>query len=170
MEQAALSNASKRNGEAWNIAPLRGRWLVLARVAWIILTILVVGMWCIAIPIRYNQLQTACTSTICGDQQPTMASAIHLMANGISLTFYGIYTGTVEVIFTFIYIVLTIRVREKPLAEFREPGTRRDQQVSPRVEESELAQMKALRRGEWCAQATAPSSRSWGQMLVRVVQ
>ncbi len=63
-------------------------------------------MWGWGVPLRYVQLSTICLAQPCGDQQPTPASIPQFVASGISLQFYGLYTGTVEVLFTLVFLLV----------------------------------------------------------------
>lgn len=84
----------------------RGRWLLAARVTCLIIALVAIVMWGWGVPLRYMQLSTICLAQPCGDQQPTPASIPQFAASGISLQFYGLYTGTVEVLFTLVFLLV----------------------------------------------------------------
>jgi hypothetical protein len=65
---------------------------------------LVIWVW--GIPVRYAQLGTVCTTTVCGDQQPTPSSIAQFQAAGVSLSFYAAYTSTIEILFTLVFLLL----------------------------------------------------------------
>jgi hypothetical protein len=58
------------------------------------------------VPLRYAQLGTICTSSQCGDQQPTPSSIPEFHAAGITLGFYATYIGTLEVLYTLLFLVI----------------------------------------------------------------
>ena len=89
-------------------ARLYGRWLLGARIACLGISLFALIIWVWGIPIRYAQLGTICTAAPanCGDQQPTTASIPQFQAAGISLGFYAAYTGTLEVLFTLVFLIL----------------------------------------------------------------
>ena len=72
---------------------LHGRWLLLARVAWVVVTLLILGLNIVAIPRYYAVLQTACAAPVnCFDDQLTVMDVQGLHALGISLADYTILT------------------------------------------------------------------------------
>lgn len=85
---------------------LTGRWLAFIRPACIAIIAFALALWIAAIPVRYAQLATVC-STVCGDQQPDRHSMAQFKASGLTLEFYSAYIGTVEVLFVLVFVVLT---------------------------------------------------------------
>ena len=85
---------------------LSGNWLLLARVACLGVAFVALLIWVWGIPVRYAQLGTVCTTTVCGDQQPTPSSIAQFQAAGISLSFYAAYTSTIEILFTLVFLLL----------------------------------------------------------------
>lgn len=77
-------------------AVLSGRWLTFLRPACIALIVLTIALWFVAIPIRYAELGSVC-STVCGDQQLNQQNIAHFRASGLTLGFYSAYVGTLEV-------------------------------------------------------------------------
>ena len=72
---------------------LHGRWLLLARVAWVIVALLILGLNIGANPRYYAVLQTVCTAPVnCFDDQLTVVDMQGLHALGISLAGYAILT------------------------------------------------------------------------------
>src|SRR5690242_13688867 len=55
---------------------LRGRELILGRVAWITVVTLIVALFLARLPVYYSALQTLCTNPLCGSAQPTSVSAL----------------------------------------------------------------------------------------------
>ena len=45
-------------------ATLRGRWLLIARVAWVVVALLYVGVFITGIPSEFARLHTPCTDTV----------------------------------------------------------------------------------------------------------
>jgi hypothetical protein len=83
-----------------------GRWLFIARVACVSVALLAFIIWSWGVPFRYAQLGTVCTVSPCGDQQPTPASLAAFRAAGMTLGFYAAYTGTLEVLFTLVFLLI----------------------------------------------------------------
>lgn len=83
-----------------------GRWLFIARVACVSVALVALIIWGWGVPLRYAQLGTVCTVPPCGDQQPTLASLPAFRAAGMSPGFYAVYTGTLEVLFTLVFLVV----------------------------------------------------------------
>jgi hypothetical protein len=78
---------------------LRGRSLLLARVACLGATLVTLVIWGWGLPVRYGQLGTVCASAVCGDQQPIPASIAQFQAAGVSIGFYAAYTEALEILF-----------------------------------------------------------------------
>jgi len=91
-------------------ARLRGYWVVLARLGFAVVAIGALVIWAWGIPIRYVQLATVCTAQPCGDQQPTIDTIAQFHAAGISINFYAAYTGTLEVVFALVFLVVAAMI------------------------------------------------------------
>lgn len=89
---------------------LHGWWLTVARVGCLGIGLTAVIIWLWGVPLRYAQLGTVCSNVPCGDQQPTPASLAAFRAAGISLQFYSLFTGTVEVLFALVFLVLAATI------------------------------------------------------------
>ena len=86
---------------------LHGRWLLLARVAWVIVTLLILGLNIGAIPRYYAVLQTVCAAPVnCFDDQLTVMDVQGLHALGISLAGYAILTVALNGLLCLIGIIL----------------------------------------------------------------
>ena len=71
---------------------LRGRWLFAARVAWVAIAVLAVGLFIAALPYDFRELQRVCTGDDCqSDVQLTPEDAEALEDMGLSLAFYARY-------------------------------------------------------------------------------
>ncbi len=89
---------------------VRGRWLFIARVACVSVALLALIIWGWGVPFRYAQLGTVCTVPPCGDQQPTAASLAAFRAAGMPLDFSAAYTGTLEVLFALVFVLIAALV------------------------------------------------------------
>ena len=88
-------------------AALTGGWLTFLRPACIAIIALTLALWFVAIPIRYKELGTVC-STVCGDQQPNQSNMAQFRASGLTLGFYSSYIGTLEVFFALTFVVIAL--------------------------------------------------------------
>jgi len=86
-------------------AALSGRWLTFLRPACIAIIVLALTLWIVAIPVRYAQLATVC-STVCGDQQISQRNVAQFRASGLTPGFYSAYVGTLEVFFVLAFVVI----------------------------------------------------------------
>jgi hypothetical protein len=84
---------------------LSSRWRTPLRVACLTIINLTLLIWALAIPFRYAQLATVC-STGCSSQQPEQSSMTQFYAAGLSLVGYAAYEGTIEVLFVLVYVVV----------------------------------------------------------------
>jgi hypothetical protein len=84
---------------------LRGRWLVLARVAWLAIAAFCLVVFILGIPLNYADLGKVCTIQPC-DQDPTPDSIARFHAAGLSLGFYSAYVGTIALISGLVYLVI----------------------------------------------------------------
>jgi hypothetical protein len=90
-----------------SVTSLHGRWLLLARVAWVIVALLILGLNIGAIPRYYAVLQTVCTAPVnCFDDQLTIVDMQGLHALGISLAGYAILTIALNGLLNLICIIL----------------------------------------------------------------
>lgn len=85
MSQLAASLADTR---------LHGRWLLLARVGWLALVALALGLFFVSLPTYLAHLQTVCVHQPCAYQQLTLKNALALQALGISIGGYAALTLT----------------------------------------------------------------------------
>ncbi len=81
---------------------MRGRWLLLARAAWVVVALLYLGVFISGIPSEFARLHTPCTDTISCSFIPhlTAHKARELQELGLSVDFFAAYFVGVEVIFT----------------------------------------------------------------------
>jgi hypothetical protein len=78
--------------ERHSFARLHGRWLLLARLGWVALVVLTLGIFGASLPVYIAQLQTPCAGSACGYQQLTPAQAGALTGMGLSPGDYIVYT------------------------------------------------------------------------------
>ena len=90
---------------------LRGRWLLVARVAWIAIAFLAVGLFIAALPYDFRELQRVCAGDDClVDVQLTPEDARALEDLGVSIGFYARYFLSIEVLLlaTFVFVAAVI--------------------------------------------------------------
>jgi hypothetical protein len=83
-------------------ATLRGRWLLLARVAWVVVALLYVGVFISGIPSEFARLQTPCTDAVSCSLIPhlTVQKVHELKELGLSAEVFAVYFVAIEVAFT----------------------------------------------------------------------
>jgi hypothetical protein len=83
-------------------AILRGRWLLLARVAWVVVALLYVGVFISGIPSEFARLQTPCTDAVSCSLIPhlTLQKVQELKEVGLSAEFFAAYFVAIEVAFS----------------------------------------------------------------------
>ena len=83
---------------------MRGRWLRLAHVAWVVVAILTGGVFISGIPSEFARLQTPCIDTLSCSWVPrlTAENAHELEQLGLSVGFFAAYFIAVEVTFTIV--------------------------------------------------------------------
>src|SRR5437867_6403873 len=81
---------------------LRGRRLMLARVAWVTAVTLIVVSFLAKLPAYYTCLQTICTGAPCGLGQPTIDSAQAMQRLGFSVGAYAAFTLALTIILAFV--------------------------------------------------------------------
>src|SRR5215212_2327894 len=77
----------------------RGRWLQLARVAWIVVAALAVGLFIAGSPAEFALLHVPCTAVRCPTGQLSPSGLHALKDLGLSLDAFAAYTVTMDVIF-----------------------------------------------------------------------
>jgi hypothetical protein len=76
---------------------LRGRWLLLARVAWVAVAVAALGAFVISVPARYAQLA-----------HPTAGGRAALAEMGLSAGGYALYNVTLDTVFVSVFAVVAI--------------------------------------------------------------
>jgi hypothetical protein len=88
---------------------LHGRWLAIARAVWIVLALLLLANFIASIPAFYFQLRTICTNSTfghCPIWQPTPGNMQALHRLGLSLDTYAVYTLTLDVIASLVFLTV----------------------------------------------------------------
>src|SRR5437870_2501989 len=85
---------------------LRGRRLILARVAWLAAVTLIVAPFLVMLPANYTFLQTICTGAMCGNAQPTPDSAQAIQRLGLSVSAYATFTLALTLASAFVCFTL----------------------------------------------------------------
>ncbi len=92
MGTPSFSTPAVQSVPADSDARLRGRWLFIARGAWILLVGLTLAIFFASLPIYLAQLQTPCNGDNCEYQQLTVSQAEALKRIGLSPDTYATYT------------------------------------------------------------------------------
>jgi len=81
---------------------LRERWLTLARVVWVAVALLTVGVFVLSIPSEFARLQSPCTGTVSCSWllRLTAENARELRELGVSVNFFAAYLVSLEAAFT----------------------------------------------------------------------
>ena len=87
---------------------MQGRWLLLARVAWVTVALLTVAVFILSIPSEFARLQSPCTDTVsCGWLiRLTPSHVRELGVLGFPVDFFAAYLVTLEAAFTVVPIVV----------------------------------------------------------------
>jgi hypothetical protein len=85
---------------------LRGRWLLAARLVWLAVALLAVGIFVASVPLRFVELQQVCTASasVCDQQsQLTPDNVRELQSLGLSAGFWAAYNSAVSVVFAAVW-------------------------------------------------------------------
>jgi signal transduction histidine kinase len=85
---------------------LRGRWLVFARTAWIVVAALTGGLFVASVPVGFDYFSSVCTGTDCDGPQLSTENAQRLRELGFSLDFYAVYLSAVVVCFVIAFFTI----------------------------------------------------------------
>ncbi len=86
---------------------LRGRWLTLARAAWVTIALLTAILFVAGVPASFEYLQTACTALTCDGPQPTPSMVRELSRLGLSVSLYAAFLLALDVVFALVCFVLS---------------------------------------------------------------
>src|SRR6266487_841412 len=88
---------------------LRGGWLVLARIVWVAVVVLALGLFIASIPTTFAALHNLCTAPSCTTSGPlTPADVQELQAVGLSMDFYATYMVVFIMVFAFGYFTVGV--------------------------------------------------------------
>jgi hypothetical protein len=93
LNDAVVHGQAKRSSDRSGVPDtrLRGRRLILARVAWVAVVSLIVVPFLARLPAYYTDLQTICTGAMCGSAQLTPESAQTMQKLGLSVGTYAAF-------------------------------------------------------------------------------
>jgi hypothetical protein len=91
----------ERNTRASPLTTLRGRWLIIARVAWVAVAVFTAGVFVVGIPSEFARLQTPCTGALSCVWVPRLSAhnAQELGELGVATDLLAAYFVAVEVAF-----------------------------------------------------------------------
>jgi hypothetical protein len=101
--KAAYTNASLP-------VPLRGRRLLLARVAWIVVAALALGLFIIGIPAEFTLLHFPCATVTCPTGQLSPSGLHALEGLGLSLDSFAAYTVAMDALFAAVCTVVALLI------------------------------------------------------------
>src|SRR5215213_1964175 len=89
-------------------ATLRGRWLHIARLVWVVVALLYVGVFVFGIPSEFARLNTLCTGTVSCNLMPhlTAQKAQELKELNLSLNLFAAYFVAVEIVFAAVSVAV----------------------------------------------------------------
>jgi hypothetical protein len=87
---------------------LRGRQLLFARIAWLLVALLTIGLYLTSVPIYFAYLVTMCPVSACSNGQLTPDTVRALDALGLSLGFYATYTVALDIVVAGIYSAVAV--------------------------------------------------------------
>ena len=95
-------------------AALSGRWLPIARYAWLMAAAVVLTLFIAGIPVYFEHLRTQCVDIVCNAAPTPPPGAEALRAAGLSAGFYAAYYVGLDVIVVLVYLaVATLVFRRK---------------------------------------------------------
>jgi hypothetical protein len=87
-------------------ARLQGRWLLVARIAWVAVAALALTVFIISLPAVHALSETVCHAATCAQDQLTPAAALSLRAAGLSLDFFAGYIVALKALTTLIFFAV----------------------------------------------------------------
>jgi hypothetical protein len=93
------------DGAASNPA-LRGRWLLAARVAWLGVVTLAIGLYIVSIPSQIALRETLCSGGACTYLQISPNDLQQLQQTGISLHANAVFLATVNALFVLVFVIV----------------------------------------------------------------
>jgi len=99
--------AMTESRERYVYVRLQGRWLLLARVGWVVLVVLTLAIFFASLPVYIALLQTPCAGAVCEWQQLTPGQVETLKAIGLSLSDYAGYTVALTLVSVVVCLVVS---------------------------------------------------------------
>ena len=96
---------------------LRGRWLLLARAAWLAVAALTLALFVASIPAEFAELQVECPTAVCANGQLSPAGMRALADLGLSLGFFAAYGVVLDVVFAAVYVAVAALIFWRKSAE-----------------------------------------------------
>jgi hypothetical protein len=87
--QQSLSNNAVRPFKGDQSQFLEGRWLTAARIGWLVISISTVGLFILGVPLRFQELMTACVGEFCAANQLTPEVISQLPSVGLTPSGYA---------------------------------------------------------------------------------
>ncbi len=100
------TTSSDRQSEAGTY--LHGRQLVLARTAWVILVLLMLGIYAFLLPSYFELLQSICTGAACALVQPTPQTAQAIQQLGLSVTSYALISLVLTILTMLAGLIISV--------------------------------------------------------------
>src|ERR1700724_1408135 len=107
LHRSPTSTVERSSAGNWSETQLRGTWLVLARIGWMVFTLLAIGLFFASLPPYFAYLHIV-NSTFPGGPQlsPSDVQALHKF--GLSLDFYAWFQIGINLITLMIYLFVGI--------------------------------------------------------------
>ena len=87
---------------------LHGRWLLIARTAWLAWAILVVALFVASLPVNFEHTRTVCAQAACAGVQITPEQAQAFQALGLSVDLLAAYSIAIYVVFAAVYFAIAL--------------------------------------------------------------
>jgi len=87
---------------------LHGRWLILVRIAWVVVVVLSLAVSIADIPLEFAQLHIACVGPSCSGQQLTASIVQELHRMNLSVDFYAVCFVILNFGFYFVWVVVAV--------------------------------------------------------------
>src|SRR5215208_4936047 len=107
-------------------ATLRGRWLHIARLVWVVVALLYVGVFVFGIPSEFARLNTPCTGPVSCNLMPhlTAQKAQELKGLNLSLNLFAAYFVAVEIVFAAVSVAVGALIFWRPERQSLYPCSR----------------------------------------------
>jgi signal transduction histidine kinase len=89
---------------------LRGRWLFLGRVAWVVVALLSVCLFIVSVPDRLEELRSVCDEAVCSNGSLSLQNARALESLGFSVEFYAAYNVALESVIAVVFLAVALLI------------------------------------------------------------